>query len=99
MVAGDHVVKLVFGVLQCCRILPVNVPIDGDFRPDHQSHAIGEPGHVFAVRIVGEANEVAAQFLCPSQKGLCVLLGEGPAPANGSFFVHGDAAQERWACR
>ena len=94
MVARDHLAQLALGVLQGGWIFPVNVPVHRNFRPHHDSHAVGEAGHVLAVRVMGQAHEIAAQFLRPSQQGLRVLRAECTPAADRGFFMHGDTTQK-----
>jgi len=68
MISRDHLMQLIFRIVQCLRIFPLNGPVDGHLAPNHQSHLIGDAQHGFIVRIVREANEIAPPILLPNLK-------------------------------
>ena len=94
VVATNHVRQLLAGIVVGLRVTPGNRPIDGNFRPHQYTHAFGLAHHFLVVRIVSQTNEVAAQFLGPSQQCAGVLHAIGTTSAIGFLVVDGDALQE-----
>ena len=87
-------IQLLLGLGQHLGIVKLQGPIDRILRPHQQSHAVSGAQHRLIVRIVRQADKVAAQFLGPSQQRLRVFVGVGAAGAIRRFGMDGDAAQK-----
>ena len=62
--------------------------------PKEQPQFVGDAGHVLIVRVVGEANIIAAQFLGPAEQLAGFSSRGGAAAAQGIFLVEANPAQE-----
>jgi len=93
-VAGDQFCQLILRVGIGGRVVPMNRPVDGHFRPEQNAHLVGDAGHVLVVRIMREADVVAAELAGPAQKLTRIRGGRGPTAAQGILLVQTDAAQE-----
>ena len=94
MVAGYHIGELLFGIVVSAGVGPGDGPVAGDFAPYHYAHPFGLAYHVLIVRVVGQADKVAAQFLRPGEQRARVLHGVRAAAAVGLLLVYGYAFQE-----
>src|ERR1700751_3003385 len=94
MVSRDHRTQLRFRVVQGFLMFPFNRPVYWHLAPDQQSQLLGHTQHRFVVWIMRQANEIAPQFLCPTQKRPSIVVAPGSARARGSFFMNADSPQE-----
>ncbi len=94
MVAGDHLLQLIFGVVQSLRVFPLDVPVNRHLGPDHYSHLVCHTQHRFVVRIVRQPDEVATQLFGPSQQCLGIVVAPCAAGAQRRLFMKIDATQE-----
>ena len=60
-------------------------PIDRDFRPDDDAHAVGSAGHTLIVRVMRQPDIVAAKLPRPSKQRRHVLIVVGSSTAIGSL--------------
>ena len=94
VVAAYHVGELLLGIVVCAGVGPGDGPVARDFAPYHYAHPFGLAYHVLIVRVVGQADKVAAQFLRPGEQRARVLHGVRAAAAVGLLLVYGYAFQE-----
>ncbi len=92
MISRDHLLQLIFRIVQCLGIFPLDGPVDGHLSPDHQSHLIGHAQHGLVVGVVRQANEIAAQFFCPTQECPRIVVAPSPAGSGGSLLMDADSA-------
>ncbi len=90
----DLFVELLLGLDENLGIVELERPVNGILGPDEQTHAIGGAQHGFIVRIVREADEVAAELFRPAKKRLRILVRVCATGAIGRFSVDGNAAQK-----
>ena len=94
VVARDLLAELRPRRRQRADVGPGDRPVDRDLRPDQQAQAIRGARHLVAVRVVREADEVAAQLLGQTQQRLRLRARRGAAAAAQRLLVQRDAAQE-----
>ena len=66
-IAANFLAQLLLRLLEHRGVFKMLGPVDGDFRPDQDAHAVGRASHPLVMRIVDEAHIVAAQFARPSK--------------------------------
>ncbi len=94
MIASDQFAELISRIGERARVFPLNGPIDRNLLPQQQTHFVCRAGHIFIMRIVREACEIAAEFFRPREQQARILNGGSPAAAQGIFFMDGNAAQK-----
>ena len=73
-VAANHLGELLFGFCEDGGVVELKGPVVGDLGPDHEAETVGGAGHALVVRVVGEADVVAAEFFGPAEEGVDVCL-------------------------
>src|SRR6185369_11148340 len=79
---------------ECSGILPQDGPVNGNLRPDHDSHPVSLPHHEFVVWVVGQPNKIGAQFFGPTEQHPRIFAAVSASTANRCFFVNTNAAQK-----
>src|SRR5262249_13345269 len=94
LIARDHLAQLIASVLERPRILPLDGPVNGNLRPDHDFHPISLSNHELVVRVVSQPDEVGPQLFDPTQQGHRILATVRPSTAKWRFLVNADATQK-----
>ena len=94
VVPRDHLIELIFGIVQCVRIFPLDSPVNRYFSPDHDSHLVSHAQHGFVVRIMRQPYKVASKFLGPTKQRACIIFTPRPTRASRSFFMDINSPQE-----
>src|SRR5258708_28984502 len=94
VIAGNHLPQLRFGARKRSRTFPPNIPVDGDFRPHQQAHAVCEADLILIVRVVSQTDEVATKFLRPSEQRLRVTHGVRAPTGDRRLLMQRNATQE-----
>src|SRR5260221_9431489 len=92
--AGNHIPQLRLGVRERRWTLPSYIPVDGNFRPHEQAHAVCEANLILIVWVVSQTDEVATKFLRPSEQRLRVIHTVRAPTADRCLLMQRNAAQE-----
>src|SRR5262249_16230262 len=90
----DHLGQLSQCLVEHLLVLKVDALVDGDLGPNEQPDAISHPRHMFIVRIMSQAHEVASQILGPTEQRRCVVVATGPSATIGGIFMYRDTAEK-----
>ena len=98
-IARDHLRQHLFGFGIHGGIFPLHGPVHRDLRPHQQPHLIGQAGHHLVVRIVRQADEVAAHLFRPAEPGRGIRFRKNTAGTERRFSMNGPRRGGIRACR